>query len=259
MIQFRLCHLSHSHTRLFYLFAFVLLIAVVSPVSAQNSARRNQPGAGQRAVVIDERLSALREQPEVTATLRQRLRRGRIVSISKTASQKGGPAYCLVAVTRRTRGWVLAESLARSGSEQDARRLLKMIEETRDDFIRARLARICADEFSRTASASRALLLLGEAAEAASQRLSREARKRAGTDGEESDSVSRLSRRDYLLNHTGLDRWNRAGIAFSYEADTDGLVYDGAAWRELLRKYPRSDEAQQAQERLKQIKTTAKN
>lgn len=259
MTQLRLCHLSHSHRRLPCLLAFALLVAVSSQVSAQHSVRRNQPGAGQRAVVIDERLSALREQPEATAALKQRLRRGRIVGIIRTARRKGGPAYCLVAVTRRTRGWVLAEALARSGREPDAQRLLKMIEETRDDFTRARLARLCADEFSRTTSAPRALLVLGDAAAAASQRLSREARKRAGTGGEESDSDARLSRRNYLLNDTGLDRWNRAGIAFSYEAGTDRLVYDGAAWRELRRKYPRSDEAQQAQERLKQARSAAKN
>ncbi|HWQ35591.1 MAG TPA: hypothetical protein VNQ79_22280 [Blastocatellia bacterium] len=256
----KLCHLAPVRPviRCSLLIPALLAALCVSSANAQNAARRAQNLPGQRAVVIDERLSALRQQPDVKAPLLQRLRRGRVIGISRIGGAKDGPVYCLVAVTRRTRGWILAEAVVRSGRAEDAARLLRMIEESADDFTRARLARICADEFRNTAVAPRALLLLGEAAEAASARLTREARKRA-RDAGEAATVSQASRRDYLLNHTGLDRWNRAGITFDYEAQADRLAYDGAAYRELLRKYPRSDEAQKARERLESVRSAAKN
>jgi len=236
-----------------------LLVALcVWSANAQSVARRVQSLPGQRAVVIDERLSALRQMPDVKAPLLQRLRRGRVIGLSRTGGAKDGPVYHLVAVTRRTRGWILAEAVVRSGRAEDAARLLRMIEETSDEFTRARLARICADEFRNTTAAPRALLLLGEAAEAASARLTREARRRARDVGETATALQ-ASRRDYLLNHAGLDRWNRAGITFDYEAQADRLAYDGAAYRELLRKYPRSDEAKNAQERLESVRAAAKN
>ncbi len=231
----------------------VMLIAItvgsLSAAQAQHRARRSQHVPGQRAVIVDDRLAALRTAPDVRAALMQRLSRGRIVGILKTTATKGGPQWHQVYLTRRTRGWMLAEALARSGRAEDAARLLKLIEETKDDFNRAKLARLCADEFRATPSAPRALLLLGEAAEAASKKLTLAARRRTGDDGEpEADALTarpaaRLSRREYLLSHAGLDRWNRAGMTFDYDPANDRIVYDGAAYRELARKYPKSKEA----------------
>jgi hypothetical protein len=237
------------------LFCLAVLFIIWSPsIEAQHRSGNNRGLRGQRAIVIDERWSALRARPEINAPLVQRLRRGRVVGVIKP-----GPQYHLVQLTRRTRGWILAEALARSGRADDAARWLRLIEATTDDFTRARLARLCADEFRHTPAASRALLLLGETAEAVSDRLTREARKRAGDEHAESATHSTLSRRDYLLSHAGLDRWNRAGITFAYEAEGDRLIYDGAAWRELARKYPGSDEAKRAREKTGRAKSAVKN
>jgi len=217
-----------------------------SPAQVKRS--RNVPG--QRAVVIDERLSALRTRPDIKAPLTQRLRRGRVVGLlGLSRGKQGGPRFQYIAVTRNTRGWILAEALVRPGHEGDAERLMKLINEANDDFMRARLARLCADEFRHTAAASQALLALGQAAEHAAERLSREAKRRAGDE----DPGAGISKRDYLLNYAGLDRYNRAGITFDYDEAAERIVYDGGAYRELLRKYPRSAEAQEARQRLEKL------
>jgi hypothetical protein len=61
-----------------------------------------------------------------------------------------------------------------------------------------------------------------------------------------------------LLNYAGLDRYNRIGITFDYDTAAERIVYDGAAYRELLRKYPRSAEANEARQRLEGFKITNK-
>jgi hypothetical protein len=154
-----------------------------------------------------------------------------------------------VAVSRNTRGWVLADAVVRPGSADDAERLMSLIEETRDDYTKARLARLYAEEFRSTKLAPKALMILGDAAVEAAARLTRDAKRRAGDD---EPSVG-LSRRDLMLNDAGLDRYNRIGITFDYDEASDRIVYDGAAYRDLLRRYPRSDEAKAANEKLERL------
>jgi hypothetical protein len=235
--------------RLLILLALTLLPALFEnlppPARAQSRNRVPRP-PGQRAVVIDERLSALHEKPDVRAPLLQRLRRGRVVGIIKAGRQ-----WHRVYITRHTRGWILAEAVARSGRADEAARLLKLAEGTEDDFVRARLARLCADEFRNTPAAPRALLLLAEAAEAAADRLTRDARRKTGEGGKsEAAENPRAGRREFMLSDSSLDRWNRAGMTFEYDAASDRIVYDGASYREIVRKYPRHEEARLARERL---------
>ena len=231
-------------------FLLLLLVLAVSPfVPAQTKRRVFIPG--QRAIVIDERLSALRAQPDVKAALDQRLRRGRAVGILGAATTRSGTRFLRVAISRNKRGWVLAEAVARLGNAADADRLMALIEETEDDFTKARLARLFADEFRVTPLAPKSLLVLGAIAEKAAERLTRDAKRRVGD--EEPDKG--LSRRDYLLNFNGLDRYNRIGVTFDYDEASDRIVYDGAAYRELLRRYPKSEEVKAARERAEKIKS----
>jgi hypothetical protein len=57
-----------------------------------------------------------------------------------------------------------------------------------------------------------------------------------------------------MLNYVGLDRYNKLGITFEYDEARERLVYDGDAYRELLKKYPRSPEAAEANTRLTTLK-----
>lgn len=223
-----------------------LAISLIATTSFTTQAQQRKIFVpGRRAVVFDERLSALRAQPDVKAPLEQRVRRGRRVGILGAGRGKDGASYLRVAISRNQQGWLLADAVLRPGNAQDGERLLKLLAETRDDFIKARLARLCADELRAPELAARCLLTLGETAERAAERLTRDAQRRVG----EEEPRAGLSKRDYFLNYVGLDRYNRGGVTFDYNEAGEKIVYDGAAYRELLRRYPRSAEAKAAQER----------
>jgi hypothetical protein len=232
--------------------AFAFL--VVAEMTATAQAGRNIFVPGQRAVVFDERLSALRARPDVKAPLKQRIRRGRRVGILGANTARDGSKFFRVAVSRNTRGWVLADAVIRPGVAADGERLTRLIEETSDEFTKARLARLCADEFRSTKFAPKALMILGGAAEGAAERLSRDAKRRVGENESDEEPNDGLTRRDFLLNYAGLDRYNRIGVTFDYDAASDRIAYDGAAYRELLRRYPHSAEAQTAREKLGMLK-----
>src|SRR5215475_7294942 len=248
---FTVIHAPNSHIRLITAFA----LAAIGAITATAQSERKILLPGQRAVVFDERLSALRARPDVKATLKQRMRRGRRVGLLGAATARDGAKFFRVAISRNTRGWVLADAVIRPGADADAERLMRLIEETRDEFTKARLARLCADECRSTNFAPKALMILGETAEGAAERLSRDANRRVGTDDSEAGPNAGLTKRDFLLNYAGLDRYNRIGVTFDYDAASDRIVYDGAAYRELLRRYPRSAEAQTASERLEKLKS----
>jgi hypothetical protein len=183
------------------------------------------------------------------------MRRGRRVGVLGAATAGDGSKFFRVAVSRNTSGWVLADAVIRPGAGADAQRLMRLIEETSDEFTKTRLARLCADEFRSTRFAPKALMILGAAAEDAAERLSRDAKRRVGEDDSEGKPNAGLTRRDFTLNYAGLDRYNRIGVTFDYDSASDRIVYDGAAYRELLRRYPRSAEAQAARKRLEALKS----
>ncbi|HEY9286328.1 MAG TPA: hypothetical protein VIP46_22945, partial [Pyrinomonadaceae bacterium] len=54
----------------------------------------------------------------------------------------------------------------------------------------------------------------------------------------------------YFLNFNGLDRYSRQGVNFTFDRAGRRYAYDGACWREILRRHPRSLEAAQARARL---------
>ncbi|MGH9765810.1 MAG: hypothetical protein ACREAB_00115 [Blastocatellia bacterium] len=242
-------HVHNLHIRLIAVLAIAVIVALAA--TAQSTRKLFVPG--QRAVVFDERLSALRARPDVKAPLQQRLRRGRRVGILGSATAKDGAKFLRVAVSRNTRGWVLANAVIRPGVAADAERLMRLIDETRDEFTKARLAKLCADEFRSTKTAPKALMILGEAAEGAAERLSRDAKRRVGDEESDAGPNAGLSKRDFMLNYAGLDRYNRIGVTFDYDAASDRIVYDGVAYRELARRYPRSDEARIMRERLEKL------
>jgi hypothetical protein len=234
----------HLARRLSFGVPVVVFVAFLSGVSVE--AKRRVFVAGRQAIVFDERLSALRSKPDMKAPLEQRLRRGRVVGILGATGKSAGGRFLRVAISRNTRGWILADAVIRPASLADAERLMRLIEETTDDFTKAKLARLCVDQFRATRFAPRALMILGETAENAAERLSRDAKRRI-PGGEILDGSKR---RSYFLNYVGLDRYNRIGVTFDYDQVGDRIIYDGGAFRELLRRYPRSAEAQLIGERL---------
>ena len=95
---FTVIHSPNSHIRLIIAFAF----AVVAAITATAQSERKVFVPGQRAIVFDERLSALRVRPDVKAPLKQRMRRGRRIGVIGANTARDGAKFFRVAVSRNT-------------------------------------------------------------------------------------------------------------------------------------------------------------
>lgn len=212
-------------------------------VSAQRS--RIPPG-GHLAVVADERLAALRSVPEPSARLLRRLSRGRLVSIRGSSRNRDGLVFFRVVVTRRTSGWLQSEAVIASWRAGDDQRLLRLIGGA-DEFDRVARARVFLDAFPHSPLRPQVLLMCGDAAEEAAAKLSREAERRFEKRELPADGAPEFS---YYLNYSGLDRYNRQGVTFTFDRAAKRFHYDGAAWREIAQRYSHTQEALEARKRL---------
>ena len=91
------------------------------------------------------------------------------------------------------------------------------------------------------------LLLLGDTAESLAAKLSTDAARRLRDERSDAPEFS------YYLNYTGLDRYNRQGITFVFDQSTKRFHYDGAAWREVIRRYSHSSAAAEAKIKLNSL------
>jgi hypothetical protein len=227
------------HRLTLHCLVFCLILSSINAISAQ---QRKAPAGGRIGVVVDERLSALREAPDLHAKLLRRVGRGRLVAIRAVKTSRLGIVFYLVNVTSRTHGWIQREAVVSNTRVGDDERLFRLIEAA-TDFDRIVRARIFLDHFSRSPLRPKVLLLLADSAEQVSEKLTRDAAKRVSVDS----SAPLVS---YFLNYSGLDRYNRQGVGFVFDERAKRLHYDGAAWRELLHRYPKSKEASEAAARL---------
>ncbi len=244
--------LSTSNEGLLSFAARLLLtsaLALTISCVANAKGRRKTPSGGGAAVVVDERLSALRDAPALSANLLQRLGRGRYVSVTGERRTREGLVFLRVAVTSRTSGWVQSEALMRPSRAGEDARLLRLIKGS-EEFDRLARARIFLEAFPRSALRPSALLLFGDAAESAAARLTREAARRLDAREMEAGGAPLAS---YFLNYGGLDRWRRQGVVFDFNPASKQFHYDGAAFREILRRHPHTPEAAEARSRLKAL------
>lgn len=208
--------------------------------------QRKPPTGGRLAVVVDERLAALRVTPQLNGKLVRRLSRGRLIAIRSSKTTADGITFLLVNVSTRTHGWIQRDAVASSSRPGDDRRLLTLIQSS-DGFDRLARARIFLDHFPRSPLRPEVLLLLGDTAESLAAKLSLDAARRLKDDLGDAPEFS------YFLNYTGLDRYNRQNVGFVFDKSTKRFHYDGAAWRELIRRHPRSSAASEARERLNML------
>lgn len=209
-----------------------------------------QSGEGRfvRAFVVDDRLSALRRDADVKSQIIQRLRLGRpLLIVGAKDAGPDSPLFYRVAVTRRTRGWIHEAALAVPGRKGQDARVLRLIETAGDGLDRITLCRLFVDRFGRSPLAPRALLAMGQEADRAATSLGQRARRRLASFHEKSMIADA---RDYYLNDPALDRYSRLRINFDFVGATSELVYDGQAYRDLVARFPGSEEAAQARERL---------
>jgi hypothetical protein len=189
-----------------------LLAALLAPAA---------PAAPRPHYVVDARLAALRSGPALTAPLLKRLRVGRRVYEFGRRVDRDGRAWLRVAVTRRTRGWMLEDALARPGDPRGERRLAALVGDLRG-LPRLEVARVAADHFPRLRAA--AAEALREEAIAEADELAERANRRLGPlEGATPDEVRAL-----LLSDPALDRYNRLGVFFDADPATRRYVPLGA-------------------------------
>jgi hypothetical protein len=202
-----------------------------------------------KAFVVDDRLSVLRRDSNVKSQMVQRLRLGRPVYILGSNSAAGNQPKCYrVAVTRRTRGWIHNSAVVIPGRAGDDTRLLRLAENATDGFDRIALCLLLARGFRRSPLVPKALLVMAGEAEQVAPILSQRAAKRvAAIDPGTADA----SLRDYYLNDSALDRYSRLRVGFEFNEAAGEYVYDGGAYRAIIKRFPGSEAAKIARERLK--------
>jgi len=213
--------------------------------------KKRVPPGGRIAIVADERLAALRNAPDLSARLVRRLSRGRLVSVRDVRRSREGVVFYRVVVTRRTSGWLQSEAVISPLRAGDEVRLRYLIAGS-DEFDRIARARIFVDTFPHSRLLPAVLLVLGDAAEEAAARLSREAERRFERREIPSEGAPEFT---YFMNYSGLDRYNRQGVTFTFDRSSKQFHYAGATWREILRRYPNSREAIEARKRLQNLST----
>jgi len=243
--------MENNSSRVF-LTSIVVVVCFALPMFAQ---QRRIPKGGRLAIVIDERLSALRLAPNLSARLVERLSRGRFVAIMATRHDRNGVTFYRVKATRRKRGWIQSDAVVSSSQVTDAERLMRLIRDSKEFELVAR-ARIFLDAFLLSPMRPAVLLLYGDAAEGVSDKLSNEAARRLD---EEKIAANGAPQFTYFMNFNGLDRYNRQGVRFVFDRSAKRFHYDGAAWREIVQRYPSSPEAAEARQRLDSLSAFLKN
>jgi hypothetical protein len=223
----------------------VLCISVFL-LSTNGLAKRRPPAGGRVSIVVDERLSALRASPELSGILVKRMGRGAIVAVKGEKRSRDGVVFFRVIVTTRTSGWIQRDAVVSPARAGDDARLLRLIKGSEDFDLIAR-ARIFLDNFKGSALRPEVLSIYSQTAEDTAGHLSREAMRRLN---EKEMDAGGAPLHSYFLNYSGLDRYNRQGITFVFDAHEKMLRYDGEGWRELVHRYPRSPEAAEARKRL---------
>jgi hypothetical protein len=223
----------------------VVLLVLVFCLDA-TAQQRKAPSGGRVAVVVDERLAALRSTPQLNGKLVRRLGRGRLVAIRSAKTGPDGITFLFVNVTSRTRGWIQRESVVSALRAGDDQRLFRLIQVSHG-FDRIARARIFLDHFHRSPLRPAVLLLLGDTAETMAAQLTQSSSRKLDSAPREAPEFT------YYLNHPSLDRYNRQGIHFTFDSTTKRLHYDGLAWRLLLRNHPHSPETLEARKRLLEL------
>ena len=246
----------------FHFLIFLVVFAVfVSTAEAQKRRlppkKMSKPAAAVQApressntaVVVDERLAVLRSEPSLFSKSVLRMQNGRKISILGSKEADGVTFYRVTAPPNNF-GWVQAEAVAGKFRRGDDARLAQLVQSS-DGFEQIERAHIFLENFSDSPLCPAILLLLGDLTEEVALKIS-------------GDATRRLDRREmaasgaplhsFYLNYVSLDRYRKLGINFVFNSSAKLLHYDGASWREIISKFPKSSEAGEAQKRLDSLK-----
>jgi hypothetical protein len=247
-------HLGSHFRGAFLTILFVSFTLVASAQTSKQSPVQPSPQIKQfrlvKAVVVDDRLSALRREADIQSPVSQRLRLGREVFIISTKNvSKDKNEFCRVAVTRRTRGWIHRAALASPTLAGEDARVMELID-TYKGLDKLTLCRLFLEQFRRSPLLAKAMLIMAQESDRAAASLNRGASRRLSAINSEN---ARALRRDYYLSDPGLDRYSKLGIRFEFDEEAGKYFYEGEAYRDIIRLFPRSDEAGRARTRLEAI------
>ena len=143
------------------------------------------------------------------------------------------------------RGWIHAAALAVQGRTGEDQRIMNLIEDSSDSTDKITLCRLVIERFGKSQLVPRAMLLLGQEAERVAESLSPRTHRRLAQVRAQDALV-----RDYYLSDAGLDRFSRLGLVFDFDESTGEFIYDRKAYRDIVRRFPKSEEAKLARQRL---------
>lgn len=229
---------------------FTLLLILLLPLVIMAKEPWNNDHQFRRAYIVDPVLSALRRSPSSDGYCLKRLRLGRSLYIVSTTQNRQGVKYYYVAVTRRTRGYIDAASVIIPGVNQEDSRLMRIINSAAG-IEKIMLCQMLAAKFPHSKYLPEVLILEGKTAEKLAKELSHRATIKPPTQYD-----PELDEARYWENYAGLDRFNRLDLHFISAGKDGSYRYDGAAYRKLLAKFPKSDFAEIARTRLAEIEGT---
>jgi hypothetical protein len=233
------------------------LLAFLCLVTAHAQSRNTPSGSravrsaeiGKQAIVIDETLSVLRMSPSLFSDSIQRMRRGRKIQILGVSEADGVKFYKVTAPPSNF-GWVQADAVAGTFRQSDEERFARLVQAL-DGFDQIEAAVEFLAMYPSSKFRSSILLLFGDLLEEVSVKLTK-------------DAISKLSRREmaataapahsYFLNFVSLDRYRKLGIIFLFNPSARQFHYDGASWKEVVKKLPNAPEAVEAIKRLDALK-----
>jgi hypothetical protein len=204
-----------------------------------------------KGVVIDERLAVLRTEPSLYASQLIRMSRGRKLEIIGSKEADGVAFYKVVVPPEPIKeGWVQQEAVATTVKREDDKRLASLIQAS-EGFEQVERAAVFVDLFKDSPLRPAILLFFGDLIEEAAAKLSLDAGKKLDKREMAASGAPAFS---FYLNYAGLDRFRKLNVTFFFNENTKQFHYDGTVWKEIMERFPKSNEAPEAKKRLDELK-----
>jgi hypothetical protein len=229
-----------------FFLSFVSAEAQTKPRAAPKVFKKSPAREGSNAaVVIDERLAVLRAAPSLFAQSIQRMRTGHIVAVSGTKEADGVTFYRVAAGSGKI-GWIQSDAVFSRTKKGDDERLARLVQAS-DGFEQVERAAIFLEMYAVSPLRPAILLLVGDLLEGAALKMSNDAARRLD---KREMAATGAPLHSFYLNYVSLDRYRKLGAVFVFNSAVKLFHYDGATWREIVQKFPKSSEAVEAQKRL---------
>jgi hypothetical protein len=200
---------------------------------------------GQSAIVVDETLSVLRKEPSLFSEPVHRMQRGRKIQILGVTEADGVKFYKVTAPPTSF-GWVQADAVFGKFRPADEERFAKLVQAT-DGFDQIEMATQFFETYPDSRFKPQVLMLFGDLLEEVAAKLTKDANSRLRRP---EMAASAAPMHSYFLNFVSLDRYRKLGIIFLFNSSARAFHYNGASWKEIVTKFPKSPEAVEAQKRL---------